>query len=1206
MTSDNRRYTVPPAQSELALCQILQEAQHRWLRPTEVCEILHNYRKFKLTPDPPQRPQSGSLFLFDRKALRYFRKDGHNWRKKKDGKTVREAHERLKVGSVDVLHCYYAHGEDNENFQRRSYWLLEGAYEHIVLVHYREVKEANRTGITRTVNGYTAEALQSSRSSVQASASPATSPQSSLLVSPHTSPRASSPSISEWNGNTFSPEFEEIDSGDDDQCPSDLDLHTREQGSMLESVNGNLGVNARPLQSCASFSIRTPNGHVMEQQMNSSDYNANVASLMQQRVSDMTVTQKPSLNQGNGQLMYKELSCRDPEFTSRPLPTPGGFDLLELPEYTTCVNNLEIPVSYGGVEKQAGAAPWIDVLDHCPPVQHHDALDTVVSSSIGSPYNLGDSKAKASTQSYILGSMQDLMALPYQGGLEREPLVVVDTQRQGLIEPQSHMTTSKAGSAAPLVSSMPPWQAVFEQLGSNGQGQARLFGISDGKTMMNQAQPPQFQFNREHQLHSELLSMVPDDLARTNGSNIIGFSLSHAYPQVFKDFQADSPSKHDENENLKKLDSFGRWMNQEIGGDGENSLITVSSDSGTYWASPLDDQSTAGEVSSLSQQIQFDVGLSLSLSQEQFFSIVDFSPDYGSSDAETKVLVTGFFLKTPKDLSECKWCCMFGELEVPAEILQTGVLRCRAPPHSPGRVTFCITRNDRVACSEVREFEYRSCSGALNNSSLSNDGLKLDWQNESILRLQVRLARMLCSGTKKASIVQSPLEERSVLRSKLISLVQNNDEEWSQIEDCLSDPGQMPVIVKEELVQRFIKEKLQEWLMLKLQEDGKGASVLDDHGLGILHMGAALGYDWIIGIALAAGISINFRDSHGWTALHWAAFHGSEKTVVSLLAAGAAAGAKTDPTPEFPAGQTPSDLASSCGHKGIAGYLAESSLTSHLSSLVLKEGMMDNFSVTLAGEKAVETVSERSSIQLGSGGSVDQLSLQDSLAAVRNAAQAAARIQSAFRAHSFKNRQVNSYSGEDEWGISDEQARSIIACQKMHKSGHSSRDEILHTAAIRIQCKFRGWKFRRDFLLRRQCVVKIQAHVRGHQVRMHYRDIIWSVGIVEKALRWRRKGKGVRGACPDTSLVDATEKIPADNDEDDFLKVGRKQIEVGLGKALARVQSMVKSREARDQYRRLLESFQKTKGDFDESAGDTASPSENSGYQDFLMSITNE
>lgn len=120
--ADSRRYGLTP---QLDIGQILLDAQNRWLRPTEVCEILRNYKKFRLTPEPPFRPSGGSLFLFDRKALRYFRKDGHNWRKKKDGKTVREAHERLKAGSVDVLHCYYAHGEDNENFQRRSYWMLE-------------------------------------------------------------------------------------------------------------------------------------------------------------------------------------------------------------------------------------------------------------------------------------------------------------------------------------------------------------------------------------------------------------------------------------------------------------------------------------------------------------------------------------------------------------------------------------------------------------------------------------------------------------------------------------------------------------------------------------------------------------------------------------------------------------------------------------------------------------------------------------------------------------------------------------------------------------------------------------------------------------------------------------------------------------------------------------------------------------------------
>lgn len=39
----------------------------------------------------------GTLYLFDKKRERYFRRDGHQWRKKANGKTVRETHEKLKV-----------------------------------------------------------------------------------------------------------------------------------------------------------------------------------------------------------------------------------------------------------------------------------------------------------------------------------------------------------------------------------------------------------------------------------------------------------------------------------------------------------------------------------------------------------------------------------------------------------------------------------------------------------------------------------------------------------------------------------------------------------------------------------------------------------------------------------------------------------------------------------------------------------------------------------------------------------------------------------------------------------------------------------------------------------------------------------------------------------------------------------------------------
>ena len=56
-----RRY-VPNQQLDLG--QILQEAQHRWLRPTEICEILRNYQKFCITPDPPVTPSGCHCHLF--------------------------------------------------------------------------------------------------------------------------------------------------------------------------------------------------------------------------------------------------------------------------------------------------------------------------------------------------------------------------------------------------------------------------------------------------------------------------------------------------------------------------------------------------------------------------------------------------------------------------------------------------------------------------------------------------------------------------------------------------------------------------------------------------------------------------------------------------------------------------------------------------------------------------------------------------------------------------------------------------------------------------------------------------------------------------------------------------------------------------------------------------------------------------------------
>lgn len=137
---------VPQPSAEVLL--LLEEAHHRWLKCAQVGQLLLNFKAhgFHASTTPPRVPTAGSLYLFDRSRCRYFRKDGHNWRKKKDGKTVRETHEKLKAGTVDLLNCYYAHSEENQLFQRRSYWLLKEADEEVVLVHYLLVTEKHGAG----------------------------------------------------------------------------------------------------------------------------------------------------------------------------------------------------------------------------------------------------------------------------------------------------------------------------------------------------------------------------------------------------------------------------------------------------------------------------------------------------------------------------------------------------------------------------------------------------------------------------------------------------------------------------------------------------------------------------------------------------------------------------------------------------------------------------------------------------------------------------------------------------------------------------------------------------------------------------------------------------------------------------------------------------------------------------------------------------
>ncbi|XP_048374452.1 calmodulin-binding transcription activator 1-like [Sphaerodactylus townsendi] len=126
----------------LPKCSSLPKERHRWNTNEEIAAYLITFEKHEewLTTSPKTRPQNGSMILYNRKKVKY-RKDGYCWKKRKDGKTTREDHMKLKVQGVECLYGCYVHSSIIPTFHRRCYWLLQvrTLWTFIIqqVVHYR-------------------------------------------------------------------------------------------------------------------------------------------------------------------------------------------------------------------------------------------------------------------------------------------------------------------------------------------------------------------------------------------------------------------------------------------------------------------------------------------------------------------------------------------------------------------------------------------------------------------------------------------------------------------------------------------------------------------------------------------------------------------------------------------------------------------------------------------------------------------------------------------------------------------------------------------------------------------------------------------------------------------------------------------------------------------------------------------------------------
>jgi len=168
----------------------------------------------------------------------------------------------------------------------------------------------------------------------------------------------------------------------------------------------------------------------------------------------------------------------------------------------------------------------------------------------------------------------------------------------------------------------------------------------------------------------------------------------------------------------------------------------------------------------------------------------------------------------------------------------------------------------------------------------------------------------------------------------------------------------------------------------------------------------------------------------------------------------------TDPTHDAPGGYTAADLAARQGYDGLAAYLAEKGLTAHFEAMSLSKDKRSTSRTQSLKQNTMEfeNLSEQ------------ELCLRESLAAYRNAADAASNIQAALRERTLKlqTKAIQLANPETE-------AASIVAAMRIqHAFRHYNRKKMMRAAA-RIQSHFRTWQIRRNFMNMRRQAIKIQV-----------------------------------------------------------------------------------------------------------------------------------
>uniref|UniRef100_A0A8C5MJ51 Calmodulin-binding transcription activator 1 n=1 Tax=Leptobrachium leishanense TaxID=445787 RepID=A0A8C5MJ51_9ANUR len=723
----------------LPKCTLLPKERLRWNTNEEIASYLITFEKHDewLSVAPKTRPQNGSIILYNRKKVKY-RKDGYCWKKRKDGKTTREDHMKLKVQGMECLYGCYVHSSIVPTFHRRCYWLLQNP--DIVLVHYLNVPAIEDCGkicgpILCSTNSDRKEWMKWSKDD--------------LINQLRPMFHGIKWSCSNGNGTSeFSIEQLVQQILDTHQAKPPPRTHTCLCNTSLGSVGG-------VPHKCTSTKHRIispkveprlcPFPALTEVQNISSSSEPEQG---KDRRGGHKGSRTPSGNDPSSSRSYPELP--DTTQASPPLALTNGFYPERELAGVTITTTPGVPgisavlVMTGVAEKPLALTP----SQHLMPPETESKPPSVP---------VGISLLPSPVEGLLLSSSQSL-----EVAMEATP---GGSSGTGTFDPDSFLNSPKEGQTYGGASGTAEFKIETAEGGKLEQEVQAGGSVEDAELVEDKLAPCLENIKSEEETRqddlkkedcagtevamdtreeqtrdesgveitstdegpeeaeaqgshiSDLYSIIQNDLSSSSGASSVHMELSTenfniSFDSQFPDLISD----------LMTEESAPSSFEQYGGPQAQSSPVQAS-----FMQQPTQPLEATTPTATVPFPETPDGSLGL-------VGITDFSPEWSYPEGGVKVLITGPWLED----TDC-YSCVFDNLTVPASLIQSGVLRCYCPAHEAGLVALQVIQQQQVISHSVI-FEYRA------RNFLSLPSSQLDWlsldDNQFRMSILERLEQM--------------------------------------------------------------------------------------------------------------------------------------------------------------------------------------------------------------------------------------------------------------------------------------------------------------------------------------------------------------------------------------------------------------------------------------------------------------------------------